>query len=403
MTRDHARAFRGESGIAMPLTLIALVVLGALMIAFAVLAQSEPMIAANQHRGAVARALAESGLERAVWALTAGRAVNGGVDPPANGVLAGSPYDGGTYFAIGGGFPLGGFTLKITGLSMTEVAIEAVGWTPDNTSTGNAHRKITANLMRFPNFGLEAPCALCVKGDLEVKGSSTIDARSDTSCGRKHGTYTAGGTSILDAGSIWGAVDGNDTRNETTDIAINAPAANFDRFTLSAQHLAVLKRTARTDGTYIGPGSPAAGAASWTGTVTFNASNPITRNGVVFVDTISGNLPLADNPADYANVDFQGGAFSMGDFHGWVIVMGNVTAFDASGPIQGLLYVMNDVTSNSGSASVNGLVVAQNLNDTNGSQTDATISFNCSNANGAGTIPTGWFLVAGTYKEISGR
>src|SRR5216684_2536516 len=102
MTRGHARAFRGESGIAMPLTLIALVVLGALMIAFAVLAQSEPMIAANQHRGAVARALA------------VGRAVNGGVDPPANGVLAGSPYDGGTYFAIGGDLRLGGFTLKIT-------------------------------------------------------------------------------------------------------------------------------------------------------------------------------------------------------------------------------------------------------------------------------------------------
>src|SRR5712692_9271192 len=378
MIRDRVRARHGEQGVAMPLTLIALVVLTALMIAFAVLAQSEPMIAANQYRGAVARALAESGVERAVWALTVGARVGGGVDPLGSGVVAGPPYDGGTYFKIGAG----GFTLKITGVSTSEVAREAVGWTPDDTSINNAHRKITANLMRFPNFGLEAPCALCVKGDLEVKGSSIIDARGDTSCGRKHGTYTAGGTSILDAGSIWGAVDGNDTRNETTDIAINAPAADFDRFTLSAQHLAVLKRTARTDGTYIGPGSPPPGTASWTGTVTFNASNPITRNGVVFVDTISGNPPLADNPADYANADFQGGAFSMGDFHGWVIVMGNVTAFNASGTIQGLLYVMNDVTSNSGSASVNGLVVAQNLNDTNGSQTDATISFNCSNANG---------------------
>src|SRR5438093_10176660 len=66
---------RDQVGIAMPLTLIVLVILSALMIAFAVLAQSEPVIAMNQYRGAVARALAESGVERAVWALTAGSRV----------------------------------------------------------------------------------------------------------------------------------------------------------------------------------------------------------------------------------------------------------------------------------------------------------------------------------------
>src|SRR6266849_1738256 len=115
MIRDRVRARHGERGVAMPLTLIALVVLTALMIAFAVLAQSEPMIAANQYRGAA----------------------------------AGPPYDGGTYFKIGAG----GFTLKITGVSTSEVALEAVGWTPDDTSINNAHRKITANRMRFPNFG----------------------------------------------------------------------------------------------------------------------------------------------------------------------------------------------------------------------------------------------------------
>lgn len=397
-------ACRGERGIAMPLTLIALVVLSALMIAFALLAQGEAVIATNQHRGAVARALAESGLERAVWALTVGAGVSGGVDPPAGGSLAGPPYDGTSYFTIdGAGFTLGGFTLKITGGSTSEVAIEAVGWTPDNASTDNAHRKITASVMRFPNFGRDAPCALCVKGDLAVTGGSTIDARADASCGKKYATYTAGGTSILGAGSIWGAVDGNDTGNETTDSVVNTPAATFDPFTLSAQHLSVLKRMAKASGTYVGPGSPPAGSSSWTGAVTFSASNPIARDGVVFVDTISGNPPTAANSADHANVDFQGSPFSNGDFRGWVIVLGNVVAAGASATIHGLLYVTNDVTSNGGAAVVNGLVVAQNLRGANGSQTEATISFNCANANGAGQIPTGWFLAAGTYKEVSGH
>src|SRR3989442_4191451 len=102
---------RDEVGVAMPLTLIALVILSGLMIAFAVLAQSEPVIAANQYRGAVARALAESAVERAVWALTAGSGVSGGIGPPSNGVVAGPPYYRGTYITNGAR----GFTLHNTG------------------------------------------------------------------------------------------------------------------------------------------------------------------------------------------------------------------------------------------------------------------------------------------------
>src|SRR2546428_12059530 len=110
------RGVRDQVGIAMPLTLIALVILSGLMIAFAVLAQSEPVIAANQYRGAVARALAESAVERAVWALTAGSGVSGGIGPPSNGVVAGPPPRGASYITIGAG----GFSLENTGGSLSE-------------------------------------------------------------------------------------------------------------------------------------------------------------------------------------------------------------------------------------------------------------------------------------------
>ncbi|PYN91074.1 MAG: hypothetical protein DMD89_32275 [Candidatus Rokuibacteriota bacterium] len=129
----------------------------------------------------------------------------------------------------------------------------------------------------------------------------------------------------------------------------------------------------------------------------------------MFIDTISGQPPTADNPADYATVDFRSSPFAMGDFRGWLIVMGNVTAFSASGTIQGLLYAINDVTIASGTAAVNGLVIAHGMNTTSGSQTgtpdgdSSAITFNCANANGAGKIPTGWFLIAGSYKEVSGH
>src|SRR3989454_11843876 len=99
------------------------------MIAFAVLAQSEPVIAMNQYRGAVARALAESAVERAIWALTAGSRVGGGVDPPSSGVVAGPPYDGGTSITTGSG----GVTLKITGGSPRDARSAAPAATPPNT------------------------------------------------------------------------------------------------------------------------------------------------------------------------------------------------------------------------------------------------------------------------------
>src|SRR2546423_2885932 len=59
-----------ERGVALPMALITLVLLTTLMLAFAVLSQTEPVIAANQLRVSQARALAESGFEYAVWALS---------------------------------------------------------------------------------------------------------------------------------------------------------------------------------------------------------------------------------------------------------------------------------------------------------------------------------------------
>src|SRR5262249_8395363 len=285
-----------------------------------------------------------------------------------------------------------------TGVSTSEVKIEAVGWTPGNAPPDSAYRKITAGLMRFPDVGRNAPCAICVKGDLDATGSAAIDGRGDTSCGRKYGAFPAGNTAILGAASIWGAIDGNATSNEATDILVNSPVADFDAFSLGPQHLAVLKQMAKASGTYIGPGSPPAGQTSWTGAVTFDAAHPITRDGVVFVDTISRNAPTRDNPTDYAKVGFQSNPFSMGGFQGWIIVMGNVTALNATGTIRGLLYVMNALTSTGGADPVSGLVVVQSLDATQRSQTDLSVSFNCANANGAGKIPSGWFLVPGSYK-----
>src|SRR5712691_8022222 len=101
------RPVKDERGIALPMAMIVMAILTSLMIAFAVLATSELQIAGNQMASAQARALAESGLERALWALTTGESspATGGVlllDPSYNLLPSSvSPlYDGSRFIAV---------------------------------------------------------------------------------------------------------------------------------------------------------------------------------------------------------------------------------------------------------------------------------------------------------------
>src|SRR6185503_10559412 len=81
-------------GAALPLALIAMVMLTTLIVAFSVLATSEPMIANNQLTTAQARAIAESGVERALWVLNNSYAGNTSGLADTFPSTAPAPYDG---------------------------------------------------------------------------------------------------------------------------------------------------------------------------------------------------------------------------------------------------------------------------------------------------------------------
>src|SRR5437667_10621888 len=81
LLQSHA-PLKDERGIALPMAMIVMAILTSLMIAFALLATNETLIASNQVGSTQARALAESGVERALWALTTGES-----NPGASGVL----------------------------------------------------------------------------------------------------------------------------------------------------------------------------------------------------------------------------------------------------------------------------------------------------------------------------
>jgi len=400
------------------------------------LAQTEPMIAKNHLLATQARAQAEAGFERAVWALSQGAIAKAAVpavaipanaiDPdllPIDGSIAPAPYNGSVYVISG---TTGGFEVTVTrqpGMGKNQREVVAIGYAPGNTGPARSHRIIRATVEKLPDVAFDTPCALCVKGDVGVGGNSAIDATLDTSCGNKLGVVSVGTLTESGSASIK-AADGNAVPNQSTDYQQNAPPSAFDSMTLSAKNFTTLRDLAKLNGTYFGPGSPngtVASSPAYTGSVHFSASNQV-KNGIVFIDTVSGNnIPtvVADqNPSDFANVVIDGNPF-IGDtsapnqFKGWIVVNGSL-AISGGMKINGLVYVVNDLTYNgTGTGEINGLAISQNIRDTTETaistavDEDSTtvgnsrVKFNCANTRSWAFIPQNFRLVPGTYREVS--
>src|SRR6266849_2120639 len=392
---------RDQRGIALPMALLALLILSTLVIAFALLATSEPLIATNQKMVAQARAVAESGLERTIWAL------NNPADPnglPTSLATVPAPYDGSAAIPISlNGTQIGVVFVTVKGpirdptLNANERTVSAVGWVPTNTgSAPTAHQKIQATVSQFLFRGSPPPASLTVAGEINVGGNANIDSRADTSCGAKDGTWSQGATAYGGSGAVYGA-DGNNTQNQTaagltssspiTDIRQSVPASAFDPYTLKNADLNSLKALAKANGTY------------YSVSLTFNSGNQM-PNGIIFIDTVSGqnidaNAPPGTNcllggtgcsaPTDFASVAIHGGAASnaSGIFSGMIIVAGSL-AISGDFKMHGMVYAVNDLTyTGTGNGEIDGAAFSRNIRDTSSTTIDtntggnAAINYNC--------------------------
>ena len=402
-THTLSRILTDQRGIALPMALMIILILSALMAAFSVLGASEPTLAANQQRVAQARAIAESGLERAVWALNNPGDASGIPSPL---VTTAAPYDDSTAVPVMlNGAQLGVFTVSVTnGAAPNERNIVATGWVPTNTGSGlkvKQRIRVTVTKIRF----LDAPVALAVRGDLDIGGNSYIDSRQDTSCGNKGGSWSKDGTERHGSATVYGA--GNDTANTevlysvdpSSDMVTGVPSSVFDTFTYSNDELDMFKAIARAQGTY------------YQGSVLFNASNRV-PNGLIFVDTVSGNNIASATPSsDFASLTISGDAAAAVDhiFKGWIVVNGSAR-IDGLFQMHGLLYVQNDLAYQGvGAGQIVGAVISQNIRDTSYTSIDSdtvgnsTIIYNCKYArDGDSNVSQSFTIKLGTYKEVAG-
>ena len=382
-----------ERGVALPTALLALSILLTLMTAFAVLSATEPVIAGNHLKSARARALAEAGIERAIWALSNPTAAPGGLGDPLPSQMP-SEYSG-TFVSLSA---LGGFTLNVTnGAASNERAVVSVGWTPTNDAsdtTPKGVKKIQTTVMRLRS--LDPPCALCIDGSLEVGGHAVVDARSGWCAGGSApigGTMTTGTTTETGTShQIFGP--GNDVPNQSPEDIATGVSSSYFGFKLADGEITVLNNLAKANGTYF------QGAQSF-------STNPPFKSGIVFVDTTTGNLLMSSTPSsEVASVTIDG-TFS---WSGWLIVAGSLNV-RGSPALTGLLYAQNDVNIR-GSASIRGAIVGENRqssserrNSAESSETgNVTITYDCAAArDGGGTIPTSWFVKPGTFVQLDGQ
>src|SRR5262245_50096642 len=130
MSRRLMSRVRDQRGSALPLGMLALLILSSLIIGFSVLASTEPNIPNHQVRVAQARALAEAGIERAIWALN--RGISNPDDTagiPVSFTTAPAPYDGSQLLMVAtGGTTIGGIRVTVAnGATPYERNITAVG------------------------------------------------------------------------------------------------------------------------------------------------------------------------------------------------------------------------------------------------------------------------------------
>lgn len=381
-----------QRGAILPFAMVILLVLSAVLIALSMLTGQEPLVASNHVKIVQAQALAEAGLERALWALSSPQSPEG--VPWA--AAAPAPYDGSQLIGVDTeGEQLGGFRLTISGEGDRQRQVLAIGLAPGNDSfLGRARQEISATVirLRFPLL----PAGLGVRGDLSIGDNVVIDASADGSCGDKAGTWSTGATTLGLASHVQGRVGEPTIPNEAADMAQLQPTAVFDDLAFSPAELSALKAVARARGTY------------YRGTIAFDATRRL-PDGLVFVDTNSGqSITEATPDVDLAVVSVADGAGTGpgGSFRGWLVVNGSLSVA-GSVLLEGLVYAA-DRFSQTGAARLVGAAVAAHARSTVPSLIDArpasgaAVVWSCETGRTGGhAIPQRWIVKPGSYREAT--
>jgi len=369
-----------------------LTLLTSLTLAFLVLSSTEPTIATNLKRGEEALALAEAGIERAIWALTNPAIDTAGANTKLSDLAqvpaAYTAGAGQSLFTLGGGVYsiaiAGAGPVLLTGhgyvLREGVAAPTTVGGLPPAADIA-AHRMIQLQVTAGGGGGgsgtvggaaspgnVTLPGALTVSGTLQMGGSSVVNGNdrapgTPNSCSSKFGVTirdkSVDGTTNTITTSGASSIVGSPTPTQTL------PASQFDQYTFTASQLAALKALAQAEGAghYIKP--------------TSNDQFDLTLvDGLMFVDTVNGaDLGTPPDASKLAKVKITGMNNS-----GWLIVMGSIRIdgnAQYGNTYGGFIYAHNDISyKGSGPGGIFGAMLSGNVVDSIATVVDSDTSGN---------------------------
>jgi len=298
-----------------------------------------------------------------------------------------------------------------------EKVVTAVGFVP-NQNNPTAIKKVQVRVIKFKH--LDPPCAMCAGGeappgtdtDVRIGGTATITGASNGIPPGAPGSnfcLDSSGNPVPVTGTVMsqGTTITNGSPNITappppgTALQPGVPQSTFSPFLLKDADLALLKSAAKANNTYFQPPVGGDGVVSLT-------SPP--KNGIVFVDTVSGNPLTSSSPADDIPTLRINGNWAAPGFSGWIVVAGSAS-IQGDIKITGLVYVQNDIQLNGlGTGAINGAVISTNRVDTSSTNIDtvdigqAPLAYDCMAVRtGGGALPQSWTVEAGTYVEQAGK
>ena len=331
---------------------------------------------------AQARAIAESGVERTLWALTKGE-----TDPAANGALIDplpapvpAPYDGSQLVNLGVG------QLKVTvtnGPAVNERTIEAVGYVP-NAANPIAIKKLETVVTKVKT--LDPPCAVCAGG--EAPNDRHSGWRLGLDQRRGHRKQLLQRCHAIRRDVLGG--DGGNERPSGHHRSIGR-VGDDDRRPAVELHRFPLQRCRHGHAEGAGEGE----------------RNVLPGQSGVDVAAAQRHHLRRHAVRQSAVVDIHGN-WSQG-WNGWLVVAGTI-AISGNTTLNGLIYAQNDVDLHgAGGGSITGAVISTNRIDSQSTNVDtedvgnAPISYNCRRVrDGGGFIPQGWFVKPGTYRDVDG-
>lgn len=427
-----------ERGVALPLAVLALLIVVSLTLALGAISAPEPVIASNHLLAVRAHAAAESGLEAAMVAFSNPHLLSTSFASTLSAAPLMLIRGTGAGYRIAVSIDTAWTTFeKANQRRITATGIAAVGHAADpEASSGQAVKTVEAVIRRDSLMStLHVPAAVLLSAGGPIKGE--IDTRRDASldfepwCVRAGETVTPlagaaadGGHTFGNAGLVWGP--GDDVPNgEGRDLlhgnASPPPDFLFTNYAFTPEELAALKALAISTGTFY-RASP----------MVFAGHSPLPPGGsVVYVE---GDLEIEAYGDDAT-------------WTGWLVAVGptgpgsggriTVRCLPGCSPawrrltVNGLLYAEDRFEVSTQGANrafaVNGAVIARNLGGVSNRIEpervgDVRINLRCQGDGGArrgvrdaiaGTVDTigafdprgrsGWYLKPGSYREIAGQ